>query len=149
MTGCSLSPIKAALLLEIRLATSSGPSLESAKQTVAEVLSRDLGRSSWTGFYTLDLSNPNAPILWPFVADPTPHIRIPATQGICGAAVASGETVIVDDVNAILDTCRARSRQNQRSWSQWMPTESPSVRSTSTTTILPLFAEEDKTSSKT
>jgi L-methionine (R)-S-oxide reductase len=26
--------------------------------------------------------------------------RIPVTQGICGAAVASGETVIVDDVNA-------------------------------------------------
>ena len=31
---------------------------------------------------------------------PTPHVRIPVTQGICGAAVASGKTVIVDDVNA-------------------------------------------------
>jgi GAF domain-containing protein len=37
-------------------------------------------------------------VLGPFVGAPTPHVRIPVTQGICGAAVASGETVIVDDV---------------------------------------------------
>ncbi len=39
-------------------------------------------------------------ILGPFVSDSTPDVRIPVTQGICGAAVASGETVIVDDVNS-------------------------------------------------
>jgi GAF domain-containing protein len=27
-------------------------------------------------------------------------VRIPLTEGICGAAAASGESVIVDDVNA-------------------------------------------------
>jgi GAF domain-containing protein len=27
-------------------------------------------------------------------------VRIPVTEGICGAAVASGQTVIVDDVTA-------------------------------------------------
>jgi L-methionine (R)-S-oxide reductase len=31
---------------------------------------------------------------------PTPHVRIPVTEGICSAAVASGKTVVVDDVNA-------------------------------------------------
>jgi GAF domain-containing protein len=33
----------------------------------------------------------------------TPHVRIPVIQGICGAAVASGETVVVDDVGS--DPC--------------------------------------------
>jgi GAF domain-containing protein len=36
--------------------------------------------------------------LGPFVGESTPHVRIPVNQGICGAAVASGETVVVDDV---------------------------------------------------
>jgi L-methionine (R)-S-oxide reductase len=31
---------------------------------------------------------------------PTEHVRIPVTQGICGAAVAHGETVIVEDVSS-------------------------------------------------
>jgi L-methionine (R)-S-oxide reductase len=48
----------------------------------------------------LDPNDPETLILGPFVGDPTPHIRIPVTQGICGAAVATGETVIVDDVNS-------------------------------------------------
>jgi len=48
----------------------------------------------------LDPVDPDTLVLGPFVGDPTPHVRIPVTQGICGAAVASGETVIVDDVSA-------------------------------------------------
>jgi hypothetical protein len=70
------------------------------QQTVVKVLSRELIHYSWTGFYMLDPTDSNTLILSPFVGDPTPHVRIPVTQGICGAAVASGETVIVDDVNA-------------------------------------------------
>lgn len=31
---------------------------------------------------------------------PTEHVRIPLGQGICGAAASSGETIVVDDVNA-------------------------------------------------
>jgi len=30
----------------------------------------------------------------------TPHTRIPLNQGICGAAVSSAQTVVVDDVNS-------------------------------------------------
>ncbi len=30
----------------------------------------------------------------------TEHVRIPVGQGICGAAAASGQTEVVDDVNA-------------------------------------------------
>ena len=55
---------------------------------------------NWTGFYMLDPGDPETLVLGPFVGAPTPHVRIPVSQGICGAAVASGKTVIVDDVSA-------------------------------------------------
>lgn len=100
MPGSTFNPKMAALLSEIRRAASGTPTLESLQQIVVEVLSRELAHYSWTGFYMLDASDPDTLILGPFVGDPTPHVRIPVTQGICGAAVASGETVIVDDVNA-------------------------------------------------
>jgi GAF domain-containing protein len=48
----------------------------------------------------LDPHDSDTLVLGPFVGDPTPHTRIPVDQGICGAAVATGETVIVDDVNS-------------------------------------------------
>jgi L-methionine (R)-S-oxide reductase len=100
MLGFNLNPKMNALLSEIRNAASSASTLEFLQKTVVEVLSRDLAYYSWTGFYMLDPSDPNTLILGPFVGDPTPHVRIPVTEGICGAAVASGETVIVDDVSA-------------------------------------------------
>ena len=33
-------------------------------------------------------------VLGPFRGAPTEHVRIPVSQGICGAAVAQNETVI-------------------------------------------------------
>ena len=89
-----------ALISEIGDAASSAATLESFQHAVVTILSRELAHYSWTGFYMLDPADPNMLILGPFVGAATPHVRIPVTQGICGAAVASGETVIVDDVNA-------------------------------------------------
>jgi L-methionine (R)-S-oxide reductase len=100
MPPFDLNPKMLPLLSEIEQATASATSPESLQKTVVEVLSRNLSHYSWTGFYMLDPNDPDMLILGPFVGDPTPHVRIPVTQGICGAAVASGETVIVDDVNA-------------------------------------------------
>jgi len=54
---------------------------------------------NWVGFYMLDPDDENMLVLGPFHGVPTEHVRIPVTQGICGAAVAQGETVIVDDVS--------------------------------------------------
>src|SRR5271156_5915793 len=99
MPGLSLSSMTV-ILSEIRRAASSAPTLESLEQTVVEVLSRDIAQYSWTGFYMLDPGDAGTLLLGPFVGDATPHVRIPVTQGICGAAVASGETVIVDDVSS-------------------------------------------------
>jgi L-methionine (R)-S-oxide reductase len=100
MSGINLNREMTALLTEISRAASIAPDLESLQQTVVATLSRQLTHYSWTGFYMLDPDDAGMLVVGPFVGDPTPHIRIPVTQGICGAAVASGETVIVDDVNA-------------------------------------------------
>ena len=88
------------LLFEARQLAADASSLESLQQGIVEAIAQRLPYCHWTGFYMLDPSDPATLVLGPFAGDPTPHIRIPVTQGICGAAVASGETVIIDDVNA-------------------------------------------------
>jgi GAF domain-containing protein len=51
----------------------------------------------WVGIYLLQGEEL---VLGPFVGKPTVHTRIPLHQGICGAAASTGETLIIDDVNA-------------------------------------------------
>ncbi len=48
----------------------------------------------------LDPNDPETLVLGPFRGAPTEHVRIPVSQGICGAAVAQNDTVIVDDVHS-------------------------------------------------
>jgi L-methionine (R)-S-oxide reductase len=100
MSALSLTPEMTAILAAVRRVASDGPSLESMQQSIVESITQRLPYYNWTGFYMLDPDDPQTLVLGPFVGDPTPHIRIPVTEGICGAAVATGETVIVDDVNA-------------------------------------------------
>jgi GAF domain-containing protein len=88
------------LLAEMRLQADAAPSLSLLQQRIVEAIAQRLPHCNWTGFYMRDPMQPQTLVLGPFVGDPTPHIRIPITEGICGAAVASGETVIVDDVTA-------------------------------------------------
>jgi GAF domain-containing protein len=75
-------------------------SLQSLQENIVESMARCLRHFSWTGFYMLDPTDPQMLVVGPYVGAPTPHVRIPVSQGISGAAVASGETVIVDDVGA-------------------------------------------------
>jgi L-methionine (R)-S-oxide reductase len=85
---------------QFRHLAETASSLEVLQRGIVEAIAERLAYCNWTGFYMLDPNDPETLILGPFVGDPTPYVRIPVTQGICGAAVASGETVIVDDVNA-------------------------------------------------
>lgn len=56
---------------------------------------------NWVGFYMLAQEACKKVLyLGPFVGAPTPHVRIPLHEGICGAAVSQGQTIVVDDVNA-------------------------------------------------
>jgi L-methionine (R)-S-oxide reductase len=100
MADIQLTQEMIALLSHIRELASAVTSLQSLQENIVETIAQRLSYYSWTGFYMLDPNDPETLVLGPFVGDPTPHVRIPVTQGICGAAVASGRTVIVDDVNA-------------------------------------------------
>jgi L-methionine (R)-S-oxide reductase len=96
----SLTPEMTTILAELRQLAAGAASLESLQQKIVAVIAQRLPYYNWTGFYMLDPGDSQTLVLGPFVGDPTPHVRIPVTEGICGAAVATGETLIVDDVNA-------------------------------------------------
>jgi GAF domain-containing protein len=100
MTMPALTPQMLSLLSRFRGLSATAPSLSALETAIVEALAKELLYYNWTGFYMLDPADPQTLVLGAFVGDPTPHLRIPVTQGICGAAVASGETVIVDDVNS-------------------------------------------------
>jgi L-methionine (R)-S-oxide reductase len=66
-------------------------------QTVVDELEQ-VEHYSWVGIY---LVQGDELVLGPWRGpQATEHVRIPVGQGVCGAAAASGETEIVDDVNA-------------------------------------------------
>lgn len=90
----------AGLLQEIRAGASSAPGLAHLQRFIVEIIPQRLPHYNWTGFYMLDPADPATLVLGPFNGAPTPHTRIPVSEGICGAAVAQNTTVIVDDVNA-------------------------------------------------
>ena len=59
---------------------------------------QEIEHYSWVGIYLVDGDDL---VLGPWRGpEATEHVRIPVGQGVCGAAAASGETEIVDDVNA-------------------------------------------------
>jgi GAF domain-containing protein len=76
------------------------PEIERATdlQTVVDVLHDRVEHYSWVGIYLVEGDDL---VLGPWKGpEATEHVRIPVGQGVCGAAAASGETEIVDDVNA-------------------------------------------------
>ena len=67
-------------------------------QDVVDLLHDRFDDYSWLGIYLVDGDDL---VLGPWKGpEATEHVRIPVGQGICGAAAASGETELVDDVNA-------------------------------------------------
>ena len=65
---------------------------------VCAILHESVPTHNWVGIYLVE----GAELVlaaWRGPA-PTEHVRIPLGQGICGAAATSGETIVVDDVNA-------------------------------------------------
>jgi L-methionine (R)-S-oxide reductase len=67
-------------------------------QSVVDVLYDRIDHYSWIGIYLVDGDDL---VLGPWKGPhATEHVRIPVGQGVCGAAAASGQTEVVDDVNA-------------------------------------------------
>jgi GAF domain-containing protein len=85
-------------LLRTLIAEAPGP--EAAAQRVVEELHNRFGQYDWVGIYWVD-ADANELVLGPWIGpEATEHTRIPMGVGICGAAAASGQTEIVDDVTA-------------------------------------------------
>ena len=65
---------------------------------VVDFLHDNFSQYSWVGIYLVE---GNELVLGPWKGpSATAHVRIPIGQGFCGAAAASGETELVDDVHA-------------------------------------------------
>jgi GAF domain-containing protein len=96
----TLTPQMLSLLSRFRELAAVAPSLDALETGIVAAIANEFPHYNWTGFYMLDPGDPRTLVLGAFNGEPTPHVRIPVNEGICGAAVASGETVVVDDVNA-------------------------------------------------
>jgi L-methionine (R)-S-oxide reductase len=74
------------------------PEADEVLRKTVEVLHDRFDHYSWVGIYLVE---DGTLVLGPWKGpEATEHVRIPVGQGICGAAVVSGETEIVDDVGA-------------------------------------------------
>lgn len=75
-----------------------GGEADDVLRAVVDVLHDRFDDYSWVGIYLVEGDDL---VLGPWKGpEATEHVRIPVGQGICGAAAASGQTEVVDDVNA-------------------------------------------------
>ena len=84
------------LLDEIAALTEAGSPAESLDRVVALLHAR-VGHYAWVGIYLLEREEL---VLGPYRGKPSPHARIRLGQGICGAAAAAKQSLIIPDVNA-------------------------------------------------
>ncbi len=91
------------LAREIDILAEAANSADYLMSLIVGRLQERLSHFNWVGFYMIEKGLPGEEpmlVLGPYVGTETPHKRIPLNQGICGAAVTHGHTVVVDDVNS-------------------------------------------------
>ncbi|MBO6764849.1 GAF domain-containing protein [Maricaulis sp.] len=87
-------------------------SLTARYATAACLLREAFGeRFFWTGFYLVDPDKPAELVVGPYQGT-LGCLRIPFGNGVCGAAAASGETQLVEDVHAFPGHIACDSRSN-------------------------------------
>jgi L-methionine (R)-S-oxide reductase len=93
--------------------TTQEPDAVANMANVAALLWEYMADLNWAGFYRVAPAKKDGEelVLGPFVGRPA-CIRIPIGRGVCGAAAATGETQLVDDVHAFPGhiACDAASR---------------------------------------
>lgn len=87
------------ILSEIERRSTTSDDVLALQEFTVHLIAQCLPYYNWVGFYMLDPQDASVLVLGPYHGAPTDHVRIPVSEGICGAAVAQGETVIVDDVS--------------------------------------------------
>ena len=95
---------------EIAAVIDSEPNLIARMATVSNILHHTFDHYFWTGFYLVDPDKPDELVIGPYQGT-MGCLRIPFGKGVCGAAAATGETQIVEDVHAFPGhiACDARS----------------------------------------
>ena len=84
----------------VRDAVAAGTDQTDALQRAVDVLHDRFPSYDWVGLYWVDEAAGELVIGSWRGDEPTEHTRIPLGVGICGAAATSGQTEIVEDVNA-------------------------------------------------
>lgn len=84
------------ILAQLQAVTESEKDLIANLSNASAVLSMNLDRINWIGFY---LVRGNQLVLGPFQSRPA-CVRIEFGKGVCGAAISSGMVQRVDDVHA-------------------------------------------------
>jgi L-methionine (R)-S-oxide reductase len=92
-------PVFLEIVAEIQRFAATAQDLAALQEFAVALIAERLPYYNWVGFYMLDPNDATMLLLGPFLGAATDHVRIPVSEGICGAAVAQGETVIVDDVS--------------------------------------------------
>jgi L-methionine (R)-S-oxide reductase len=101
-----------ALRAEIAAVIAGEPNVTARYATAASLLAQAFPeRFFWTGFYVVDADKPNELVVGPYQGT-LGCLRIPFGKGVCGAAAASRETIIVPDVHAFPGHIACNSRSN-------------------------------------
>jgi L-methionine (R)-S-oxide reductase len=102
----------AALRAEIAAVIAGEPNRTARYATAASLLAHAFPeRFFWTGFYVVDEDKPNELVVGPYQGT-LGCLRIPFGKGVCGAAAARRETIIVPDVHAFPGHIACDSRSN-------------------------------------
>ena len=99
------------LLTEINAVLDGEDNRVASMATVAAMLAAAFDSFYWTGFYMVDANRPNELVIGPYQGT-LGCLRIAFGRGVCGAAAAARQTMVVADVEAFPDhiTCDSRSR---------------------------------------
>ena len=102
----------AALRAEIGAVIAGEPNVTARYATAASLLAQAFPeRFFWTGFYVVDPLKPNELVVGPYQGT-LGCLRIPFGKGVCGAAAAQRQTIIVPDVHAFPGHIACDSRSN-------------------------------------
>lgn len=102
----------AALRAEIGAVIAGEPNVTARYATAASLLAQAFPhRFFWTGFYVVDPDKPTELVVGPYQGT-LGCLRIPFGKGVCGAAAAKRETVLVPDVHAFPGHIACDSRSN-------------------------------------
>jgi len=84
---------------EIASVLDGEPNLVARMATVASMLASSFDHYFWTGFYVVDPAKDRELVVGPYQGS-LGCLRIAYGRGVCGAAAATGQTQLVEDVHA-------------------------------------------------